>query len=153
MEEHLSGPQLFLMYAGVCEKIRLKFDLISQSDSEEIRRLLKNKIKPETPFLRKCFPNAVADLEKFAIDNSKAEMWSFETVAEFWRHHHGHEDDCAVTVAIVQYSIPGADVVVESGDKIFTVRNPYGYELEPGEVVYLHQKAVIEKAKKGATAR
>ena len=84
MPEQLSGPQLFLRYAFPCVQDLLDTKKIDHVDFEELELLIKNSDEPDIIFLAICFSNAVRMLRRFSkyLD---IEMWSLETVTEFWR--------------------------------------------------------------------
>jgi hypothetical protein len=145
----LTGPQLFLRYAWPCAEDRLHIKLISQDDFEKLRWLILDKAEPEICFLEKCFPGAVKALKDFSFASGSTDiwsMWSFGNVAQFWRHNHGHNGDCAVTIGIVLSVTPTSNLLVDCGKKAFYVPNIYKLDLKKKDQVYLHRKIVIEKA-------
>lgn len=143
MEKRLSGPQLFLRYAFPCVGDRLHAHLINRLNFELLKSLVKDGGEPRISLLRKCFPNAVKSLETFARIKKK-KMWAIRTVAKFWRHHHGHEGDCAVRLlTVVAVDNVRLNASVEPG---FTVKNFYALDLREGDKVFIHRRVVIEKA-------
>src|ERR1035437_2868708 len=125
MSRQLTGPQLFLRYAWPCAEDLLKIRKITPDDFSSLERFVNEKLAPPREFLKRCFPNAVEALENFSElsgNPERWEMWSYETVAEYWRHNHRHEGDCAVCEAVV-ISIYDRCVYVISGSKAFNAIN------------------------------
>lgn len=142
--EQLSGPQLFLRYAFPCAEEKLRSGRINQNTLDMLETTVKNNEPPSNFSLGHCFPSATISLEKFAREKSK-EMWSLETVANFWREHQGSGGDCAVIKAMV-CEVNGNAVSVMVDSRMFTVINLYNIlDLQIGDMVYLHRHVVIEK--------
>jgi hypothetical protein len=151
MPEQLTGPQLFLRYAFPCAEDQLRANKISHTDFKNLEWLISNidvnKQSPKIFFLRKCFPNAVQSLERFATENNR-EVWLFKTVAEFWRYHHGHTGECAVRRLVV-FGIGGEIINIDSPNAEMHLYkkmiNLYRLSLKVGDSIIVHRRIVIEK--------
>jgi hypothetical protein len=143
----LTGLLLFLRYAWPCAEDRLRERKIDRIQFLKLEWIVEGKVKMEISFLQECFPNAVADLEKFAKQNYK-ETWSLETVTEFWRNHHGHSGECAVRRLVV-FAIDGKIITVNPAEQEITSHkrmiNFYGIPLKVGDSIIVHRRVVIEK--------
>ena len=152
MPEQMSGVQLFLRYAWPCAENKLRIGQISQNDFVDLKWFVENKIKPETCFLRKCFPKAIRALEEFAIKEDK-DLWTLETVTKYWRYHHGHTGNCAVRFGEVVFTYKdGTDFVkvVEHEPFYVVCVNSYNLKLDFGDQVSFHQLHIVEKIEQGA---
>lgn len=142
MPNKLTGPQLFLRYAFPCAEDKLRSKNITSGDFEWLKNTVDGNLEPNGWLLEYCFREASQDLKIFA-KNRRGRKWSFENVAEYWRHNHGHEGDCAVTTAVVcEVNKDGA--IVSSNNVKFFVLNRYNLNLQVGVSVYLHKRTVIE---------
>jgi hypothetical protein len=142
----LTGPQLFLRYAWPCAEDKLLAEQITPADFSRLKKSIEDGAEPKTSLLRRCFRNAVASLEKYSVAMKK-EAWNHSTVSRFWRHHHGHEGDCAVACGVVcNCCVEGNDafqVLVRSN--IITALNLYRLPLDTGDEVYIHRRVITEK--------
>ena len=135
MCRQMSGPLRFLRFASVCAESRFAAGLISKDDLEKIRWHIQEGIKPEIEFLKRCFPDAAANITD----------WSYASVGEYWHKNHGHTGDCAVTKAVVCDILFSVSVLVLADNRTFAALNVYDIDLQSGDVVYLHKKTIIEK--------
>lgn len=143
----LTGPQLFLRYAFPCAEEKLHAGKINQNTFDDLAATVKNNGLPSNFSLGYCFSTAVKSLDKFSKQNNK-EMWALETVAEFWRYHHGHTGDCAVRRLVV-FGINGKVITLNLDRDGFTswkrAINLYGISLRIGDSITTHRGVVIEK--------
>jgi|GEM_PF-1393255 len=154
----MTGKQVFMRYASQCAPIRLEQGKITQEAYEVITGYIERKEDPPDDVLQVTFPDAYRELKDFAKELGKP-MWSPKTVAMHWRHNHGpkhgHVGICAVSFGWVLDTVthisPNDMAKVLSEEKIFLVRNIFGLELYPGDVVTIHQACVAEVAT-GASA-
>ncbi|MFA6105660.1 MAG: hypothetical protein WC725_03655 [Patescibacteria group bacterium] len=141
----ISGKRLFLLYSFPCAEGRHMRGHIDREHLDRLCMLVKNGGEPTTQLLRYCFPHAVRRLREYA-DKIGADRWSLATVADFWRHHHGHKGDCRVILGKT-LKVISPIIVIMTDDKgdAFKVINIYGHAVAPGDRFYLHFRVLIEK--------
>ncbi|MEI6842952.1 MAG: hypothetical protein WCK48_00360 [bacterium] len=136
---------LFLRYAFVCAEDRLRAHKITQKDYERLLRMLAESEEIDTAFLSHCFPDATAGLRKFAKDRHFENMWAFDVVAEYWRHHHGKHGYCAVSAGVIVHTAFKNKIVgIEISGRRAPFINEYGLVLTDGQQVFVHRHSVIE---------
>lgn len=136
----LTGPQLFLRYAWPCAEEKLNAGEISQGDFDQLKLDLEQNRHPNGWLLEHSFRTASCALYKFAKPNKNP--WAFETVAEYWRYHHG--GNTPVSIAMV-LEINGDMIKVISDSKTSWVSNPFNHHLESIiSNVSIHNNMIIE---------
>lgn len=145
-----SGQFLFLMYASVCAEAKLAAKKISQDDYDKILWHLKEKIKPDIPFLEHCFPSAVNEYRETCAKEKTEIDFSYSSVANHWRHNHNppkHTGICAVKIGkIVSIISTTSNILVCCGSEGLYVKNLHQLtDLKKGDEVYLHKNIPIEK--------
>ncbi|MGC9605476.1 MAG: hypothetical protein ABSF56_01835 [Minisyncoccia bacterium] len=145
--ENLTGPQLFLRFAWPCASYRLMMGKITQAQYDELEKLVKSETEPDIALLMACFPNAVADLREYAINERRLhDLWSLTTVLGYWRVHKGMEAGCeTVKCTVSRCPQNGLDVTASSGGESFRALNPYKLRLYQDDKVLVHQRCVIIK--------
>ena len=139
----LTGPQLFLRYAWPCSEYKLRTGKISEKDFHLLEKLVRTGDHPDISLLASCF----ADAEKALRNTSKHEnIWSLESVTEYWRHNHGHNGDCAVRAVII--SLVGNKTIANVLGSKFPVLNLYSIPLKIADLVFIHRMVIIEKGEK-----
>lgn len=138
--EQISGPKRFFRFAWKCARHRFCAGLISIKDYDLLKSIKALNEEPEITLLRKCFPEAVKSLEEFAIQGNKI-MWSPETVGDYWHQHKGKSPVKTATVC----SVGRNKVSVFCDDnKMIGVDNDFGFDLQVGELVYVHLDGIAE---------
>ncbi len=137
----MTGERLFLRYAFPCVDARLAKGLISEEHTKELSAWVKGSGRPTRRRLKYCFPNAFKALRELG-QRSGREPWSLENVEDYWHNNHKRSGDCAVRLLEVEKVEFGGRLILV-GEKRFL--NGYGLELAPGDKVYVHRQAVIEK--------
>lgn len=137
----MTGPELFLRYAWPCAEGKLKTKKISENDYIALKSLVKGSLTPPTDFLSQCFPTAVKDLEAFSLERGMEE-WSLATVSDFWHHHRGSDQKCAVKRLVV-FALRGNEIFLGLRSPAI---NFLSIPLKKGDDVFVHQGFVIEKA-------
>jgi len=144
MPNKLTGSQLFLRYAFVCAEDKLRLGKISRGNFEQLKLAAENNLKINNSLLEYCFGDATQALRVFS-EKRNVEIWSFENVAKYWRHNHGHDGDCAVRSTVVTAISPdnlSLQVILEN--KNFWVKNYYNLNVQMGDSIYLHKRIAIE---------
>jgi hypothetical protein len=146
----VTGEQLFLRYAFPCTDTPFgmiagrKTRMLSPKHRAEILDLIKNNGQPRRSLLRFCYPYAFRKLREYAQKNG-LERWALATVAEFWRHHHGHTGECSVRCAMVlNVSDDNTTACVAYQGEKFPVVNHYHLPLRMGQYVYVHLRMIAE---------
>ena len=146
MSDKSAGKRLFLRYAWPCAEYKRFAKKITDEEFKELSILVKTGKEPSVALLERCFKDAVVSLRKFAEKtDAKGGAWSFETVAEFWRFHHGHKDDCRVRRARILHFVDSVVVMLICMEKNFFALNVYGIPLKLGGEVYVHKSVIVEK--------
>jgi len=155
-EKTLSGLRWFLLFAWPCVWARLLKRLISQEQYKALARLIESGDDPDVALLIDCFPNAVADLRRYAVEHGRLhDLWSANTVLGYWRAHknsgqEGMSSDCAVKKCTVsECSSDRLYVQVRFGNVRFVTRNLYKLPLYPDDIVQVHQRCIIMKETSG----
>jgi hypothetical protein len=146
MTKEISGKRLFLLYAYPCAEGRLILRKIDKEHFDRLVKLVHNGEEPTAQLLRYCFPHAFRRLREYANETS-VERWDFATVADFWRHHHGHKGDCRVSLGKVVEVINEVVTRIADNDG-FEIRalNLYDLPVNIGDRLYLHRRVLVEKA-------
>lgn len=154
----MTGKQVFMRYASQCAPIRLEQGKMDQETFDGIIGYIERRETPPTEILKVAFPDACKELSAFANEYGFP-MWSPRTVAMHWRHNHGpahgHLGICRVSFGSVMRTLTHASpddmVEVFSDEKRFMVRNIFGLELYPGDIVTIHQACIAEFISRAAT--
>jgi hypothetical protein len=157
-ETEVSGELLFLRFAGPC--VPNKFLLtqlgkeggISQDDFDKINLILENDIKPKIDLLERCFRNAVDNYRecKLCRESGYEADFSYASVLNHLRHHHGHDGDCSAKLAQVSLINSGGIIIVISNNRKFVVVNPYGLQLKPDNFILVHRLTAITKIQRAS---
>lgn len=152
MNKQISGLMLFSRYSWVCAEYRLRAteNKMSQEDFEHHRRLIENNMSPDVDFLSRCYKKAVDSYYESCEEYDFEPNFSFVSVTKYWRNK--HKGYTPVKIGIVT-SVAGDKVSVISSGQMQTVVNIYNLCLEMGDIVYIHQHAIIEKDDMSVTAR
>lgn len=125
------GEKLFLLYAFPCARIRLVRRQIDEDRYFQLTAALQTE-RPRRRLLKFCFPHAFKALRELARANSRLDPWSLKNVQALWRENHQKDGGiCAVSLIAVSDKVP--------------LSNPYSYDLQPGDRVYIHMRCIIEK--------
>ncbi len=139
-----SGLSLFLRYAEPCLPHRLKRGLISPEDEEAVKWHIDEKIKPETKLVEHCFPDAVADYQRYCSKKGYEPDYSRDSVADYWRHN--HVGRTSVTIGLVVCADNGIVYISHSwNNQIIPIANPRKIEVRRGDKVTCHANQIIEK--------
>jgi hypothetical protein len=144
--KEISGLQLFLRYAWPCAEDKLRAGTIGQEDFKRLKKWLDNKTgRLDIAVLRRCFPAAITAYEEFCEKKKHRVDYSFGSVAEFWRYHHGHSGNCAVKRGkVIELYENRVKVEVDSVFNWFCL-NPYRLKLQLGDWVFFHRHVIVEK--------
>jgi hypothetical protein len=142
-----TGEELFLRYAWPCASDKLDSHKISFSDFSTLKILIEKGGIPKRALLAVCFQNAVKAYGVYYRKSDRAiPEWSFDSVADYWRHHHIHPDKphkCDLIKGIVR-KINGCIISVSVDEKMLPVKNIYNLPIQVGKTAYVHQHSVIE---------
>jgi len=142
----MTGELLFFLYAFPCADIRYTNGHITHEQLVHLQEVKEGYKKPSRKLLKWCFPNAFRSIREQAR-HTNMPTWSLENVASYWRENHGHKGFCRVLRATVVHVGKNHMIQVKIlGEEVVYALNPYLYFLSIGEVYYMHQFCLIEKA-------
>ena len=146
--EQMTGRRLCLLFAFPCAEARLKAELITQKDYDELKELVENGGEPTSVFISSCFPNMISGLAYYEVTYSISadNMWSPKICLNYWKNYHGHNDrlNCGVDIVNV-ISCDNNFVFATRGNERICLANLYHLRLEPGDTVYTHKMTAIMK--------
>ncbi len=122
---------VFFHYAWPCAEDLLAAGKITLSAYNELKFSVVDNLPPNVYILEHCFPHAFNACLKF------------DTAAEYWEHHHGHDGDCAVRCGKVRSIWTNRVMVVLSGEPVHCF-NIYRYYLHVGVEVFVHRRVIAE---------
>lgn len=132
----LCPEQLFLRYAFPCAKE-------NDPEYERLKAMAKEEIIAERSLLKFKFRHAFLSLREFAQRASRP-VWNLATVQEYWRHHHGHADECRVQRCTVIAIFDELVLEVAGPERKFKALNLYALPLFAGTTVYVHRRVVAD---------
>lgn len=145
MSEELTSEQFSLRYMWPCAEERLRRELITREQFDQLKRLVETNGQPSREFLEVCFPGAVKRQREFA-GGDEVLMWRLSKVAEYWHQHRGIEGThCDVYQAEVVSTFGRFIRLVGGGKLPAAVLNDFNLDLSPGDRIFIHLFVAIEK--------
>jgi hypothetical protein len=140
-----AGLLLFYKYARPCADDLEMTGKIQPADFAKIKGMASGEIEPSKSLLKRCFRSAVSNYKKSCRENQFEANFSPESVADHWRHHHGHTDDCAVKIATI-FLVNGEQIKAAIDGEEKPVINLYGFKMKRGDDFFVHRRVLIERA-------
>ncbi len=148
----LTGRQLFVQYGRPCLPIRFEQGKIDEITCKRLIEVLDKNLDPDVELIKVGLTDAYdAYLQYFEGSKGFAgELWSFDSVADYFRHRHNHPDNPGNKFDLwhaTVVEICGDTVKVRVGaHKIIPIKNPRKLVVKEGDPVYIHKRCLIEIA-------
>ena len=146
----MTPERRFFRFAFPCVEQRFQLRLISPADRLTLMNLVASG-QPSRELLERCFPDAVTDYAKYLASlRLNQDGWTYETVGDFWHHHHSHSKPHSnhdVLLARFMHRLPDVHIIMaEVRNKPLPFRDPFSLEPKPGGHIYVHGETAVEIA-------
>lgn len=142
----MTSEELFFLYAYPCAGIRHDSGKIDGEQYAKLQQVKEGERPISRGLLKWCFPSAFKSIRTHAAKTG-LDAWSIENIADYWRHGHGHTGLCRVLkVRVINIDLEGRIFVEIPEEGQHIALNPFSYDPVVGDVYYMHQKCLTEKA-------
>lgn len=142
----MTPERLFLHYTFPCAKLRWRSGKITEDQMRRISQMFGNNEDPDRGLLKDCFPDAYREMRLLAQKHDR-KTWDLDNVQDYWRNNHFGLSPVDKLYVLDRHS--EVEVFLKAGfdGKTYGMLciNMFNLSLLTGDVVYTHQRWIIEK--------